>query len=128
MQKNSMSGITFWMIKNPQIVTKEKSVLDAAKKMAKADSDCIIIIEDKKPIGIFTEADLVKKIVAKKKDPEKTSVGKVMTSPIETVPETAAYTEVLSLMRTKNYRHMPVTNDAGELEGLLTLRSLIQNT
>ena len=65
-----MVDISFWMVDNPATVERGETVFNAIKQMYDKNSDSVIITADNKPIGIFTEKDLLRKIVAQEKDPK----------------------------------------------------------
>lgn len=121
-----MVDITFWMIKDPATTTKDTTIFDAVQIMKNKNSDAIIIVEQNKPLGIFTERDLLKKVVAERKNPDITKIQDVMTSPIATITKEKPYPEVLAHMKEKNYRHIPVVDDSGVIIGLVTLQGLIK--
>jgi len=122
-----MVDITYWMEKDTPVIARGGIVFDAVIAMKDKNSDAILITENEKPIGIFTERDLLRKVVAEKKDPSLLKVDDVMTSPIETIDESSGYSEVLNSMKTRNFRHMPVVNKDQKLIGLVTLQSLIKS-
>jgi len=74
-------------------------------------------------IGIFTERDLTKRVVALGRDPRRTRLGEVMTSGPTTLPPDAMAIEALSFMQKQNFRHMPVVQD-GCLVGMVSIRDL----
>ena len=78
---------------------------------------------DQKPLGIFTERDVLNKIVGGERDPKKTLIQEVMTSPIETVNANRPVMEVFKLFAERDYRHLPVTTNDGRIIGVLSLRS-----
>jgi CBS domain-containing protein len=121
-----MVDITYWMNKDPATVSQDASVFKAVTIMKDKDADYIIIIESGRPLGIFTETDLLKKVVARKKNPSETKIKDVMTSPIETIHKNSQYADVLNTMKEKNYRHVPVVDEFSKLIGVVTLSGLIK--
>ncbi|MBI3313259.1 MAG: CBS domain-containing protein [Candidatus Omnitrophica bacterium] len=83
----------------------------------------IVIDTEKKPLGIFTERDLLNKVVAQEKDPKTTLLKEVMTAPIETVNISRPVLEVFKLFAERDFRHLPVSLDDGRIVGVLSLRS-----
>ncbi len=77
-------------------------------------------------IGIFSERDLMFRVVGAGLDPEKTAVRQVMTEDLETVSTETDSSDALSLMVSKHIRHLPVVDDDGNLAGLLSIRNLLQ--
>jgi CBS domain-containing protein len=81
---------------------------------------CTIVLEDDALVGIFTERDILARVVAAGLDPKTTSVRDVMTSPVRTVTAATAVDEVMSLMFEKNIRHIPVTEN-GRVVSLISI-------
>jgi CBS domain-containing protein len=121
-----MVDITYWMIPNPPTISESGNIFQAAKLMKDNNVDAVFIVQDNKPIGIFTERDLLRKVVAEKKNVDLTRVSEVMTHPVETLPKNCQYMEVISLMKQKKYRHMPIVDETGKLIGLVTLEGLVK--
>jgi len=74
------------------------SILDAMEKMVAKRVGRVIVTEKQVPVGIFTEQDVLKRVVNKKLDAKKTSIKKVMTAPIRAVHEEASIVDVLGNM------------------------------
>ena len=102
-------------------------VLTAAKRMALANVGCLIVISGEKPIGILTERDLVKKIVAKAADPQAVNVGEVMSSPLVTISPEASLRDAASLMLKSGVKRLPVTSNE-RLEGIITDTDLVSGS
>ncbi|MEM4267833.1 MAG: CBS domain-containing protein [Candidatus Woesearchaeota archaeon] len=104
----------------------EEKVITAAKIMAKKSISCIIVVKGKKPIGIITERDLLKKLVVEGKDPTKTLVKEVMSKPVVTVPPESDFVPTGELMKRKGVRRFPVVDDNGNLIGLVTQTDILE--
>ena len=102
-------------------------VLTAAKRMALANVGCLIVVSGEKPIGILTERDLVKKIVAKATDPQAVKVGEVMSSPLVTISPEASLRDAASLMLKSGVKRLPVTSN-GRLVGIITDTDLVSGS
>ena len=102
-------------------------ILTAAKRMALANVGCLIVISGEKPIGILTERDLVKKIVAKAADPQAVKVGDVMSSPLVTISPEASLRDAASLMLKSGVKRLPVTSNE-RLEGIITDTDLVSGS
>lgn len=87
----------------------ESTVRDAALLMEQHNIGAILVTEGKVLVGIFTERDLVCRVVAKTLDPAATALSAVMTKDPDTVgPDTKAL-DALRKMEDGGYRHLPVT-------------------
>ena len=102
-------------------------VLTAAKRMALANVGCLIVVSGEKPIGILTERDLVKKIVAKATDPQAVKVGDIMSSPLVTISPEASLRDAASLMLKSGVKRLPVTSN-GRLVGIITDTDLVSGS
>ncbi len=99
------------------------SVRQAAKLMAERHIGAVLITADGRLEGIFTERDVLNKIVAPGRDPEAVKLAEVMTRNPDTVSPDASALDTLIRMQTKGYRHVPVVDD-GELIGIVSVRDL----
>ena len=115
------------MSTNPVMINKKASVLDATKEMKSERVGSIIIVEDGKPIGVLTESDILRKIVAEEKDPSKISVEEVMSKPPITISPDATIEEAVRLMGKHKIRRLPVV-DKGKLVGMVTEKDIMQSS
>ncbi len=100
----------------------DDSVLNAALLMTNLRIGALVIT-DKGKIGIFTERDLLRRVVAQRRDPASATLRDVMTSPVVTCrPETSLF-ECLAVLERKNVRHLPIVDDTGVC-GLITNRDI----
>jgi CBS domain-containing protein len=104
-------------------LTADVTVRHAAKTMAERHIGAVLITSNGKLEGIFTERDVLNRVVAPGKDPDTVKVGEVMTRNPDTVTPEATALDTLIRMQTKGYRHLPVVND-GELVGIISVRDL----
>ena len=108
-------------------VDQEGTVLEAAKLMVQNARGSVLATASGKPVGILTERDILKKVVAKSMDPGKTKVKEVMTSPPVTIDYDRPLREAIDLMVRKGLRRMLVTQD-GEIVGIFTMRDIVKQT
>ncbi len=103
-----------------------KSVYDAAKMIVANDRGSIVVTRGSESIGILTERDVMKKVVAKSLDPKSTKVKDVMTSPPVTIDKGRPLREAIEVMNRKRVRRMLVTEN-GKIIGIFTLRDIIRH-
>ncbi len=108
-------------------VDENSSVLDAAKRMVQEDRGSVIATRGGERVGILTERDLLRKVLAKGLDPNKTKVKDAMTSPPISVDEKEPLRKAIELMNRKGVRRMLVT-EHGKVTGIFTLRDIIKYT
>jgi len=97
------------------------SVREAARQMKAHGCGSVLVTEGTRLLGIFTERDLVNKIVADGRDPDATTAGEVMTANPKTVESDEAAIVALRMMDDGGFRHLPVVDD-GRVVGVLSRR------
>jgi CBS domain-containing protein len=116
--------------RNVVIVSKSEPVSEAIKLMRSHHVGDVIIVESIEetsiPVGILTDRDIVMEILAEDVDPEAVSIGDVMSYELVTVTEKTKLIDTIKLMRDKGVRRLPVVNEKGGLEGLLTVDDLLE--
>jgi len=105
----------------------ELDILSAAKKMATANVGSLIVVSRKTPIGILTERDLVKKIVAQATNPKSVKVAEIMSTPIVTISPEASLREAAALMLKSGVKRLPVISN-GKLVGIITDTDLVSGS
>jgi len=78
-------------------------------------------------VGMFSERDLMLRVVSEKRDPEGTRVRDVMTSPVETIRRDATADDALKVMLEKHIRHLPIVERDGTLCGMVSMRNLLHD-
>lgn len=105
-------------------VSPEASVRDAAKLMAEKGIGCLLVESNEEMVGIVTERDMLKRVIAKGLSPDETLIYEVMTKELKTVDyDTDIYT-ISEIFNKQNIRRLPVTKD-GKIVGILTSRDVI---
>ncbi len=114
------------MKSSPVSTLSDATVSDVVKKMSAGNFGAILVVNEGLLEGIFTERDLLKKVVAEGKNPETTLVKEVATlSPI-TVTETTDIKECATILKDNNFRHLPVVDDAGKAIGIISSRDFFE--
>jgi CBS domain-containing protein len=93
--------------------------------MSQSEVGAVAVIEGRKVVGIFTERDLMTRVVIQRRDPGETTIGDVMTSPALTVDRDATVEQAASVMRSKHVRHLVVVDEDGDLLGIVSLRQVL---
>lgn len=101
-------------------VSEEASVLDAVKVMADRRIGSVVVKSGERVTGIFTERDVLNRVVAVQKDTREVRVRDVMSSPVACCQLDTKLTECRSVMASKKLRHLPVVED-GELVGMISI-------
>ncbi len=103
--------------------TAKSTVFEAACVMTRAHSGSVLILDDGGgPLGIFTERDLLTKVVAKSLDPAATPVSAVMTRNPMTIPPDMSVCNAVLLMKERRFRHLPIVTASGKVVGMFSFR------
>ena len=105
-------------------VDRKTTVLDAARTMNQRRIGAVVVGDGDRVVGIFTERDILNRIVAVGKDPKTTAVGEVMTSPMACCRRDTPLAECKTVMRQKRIRHLPVVED-GKLYGMISAGDIL---
>ncbi|MBX3716797.1 MAG: CBS domain-containing protein [Burkholderiales bacterium] len=100
------------------------TVAKAAKLMVKKNVGAVMVVTEKRLVGIFTERDAVFRVIAAGRDPQATTIGEVMTPDPVTVEPNEIFGRVLLAMHEQGFRHMPVVEN-GEPVGIVSSRSAL---
>jgi CBS domain-containing protein len=122
-----MSSILLKMAQRPAVsVARDATVMAAIRLMFQKRVGAAIVLERGRPAGIFTERDVMAKVVLNKLNPETTPVSEVMTSPVIPIHVDATVGDALRVMIDRHIRHLPIVDsDAGVL-GMLSMRHLMR--
>jgi signal-transduction protein with cAMP-binding, CBS, and nucleotidyltransferase domain len=107
-------------------VDESSTVRQAVALMNERGVSSIIVTAGGKPVGIFTERDVLKRVAAPEIDLDTVKIGSVMTAPLLTMPRSAVIGDVLAEMYRRDIRNMPVQGDRGELVGLIAMPEVLQ--
>lgn len=108
-------------VKGHEVVTvsPESTVIDASRLMNQAGIGGVVVVESEKVVGVFTERDVLRRVVSDQRDPTKTPVSDVMTRDVVTVRPDTTLAGCSSLITAKRIRHIPVVDDGG-MCGIIT--------
>jgi len=111
------------MVREVITIDEESTVREAAEIMNKFEIGCLIAVRKGKAVGIITERDLLKRVVAEARDVDKTKVKDVMSSPLVVVEPNMELEEAVKLMFQMKIKKLPVV-DGKRLVGLVTLTDI----
>jgi CBS domain-containing protein len=104
-------------------VSPDASVLEAIRAMNEHKIGALLVSVDHQLAGIFTERDVLSRVVDPGRDPNTTRVEEVMTRQLVVVRPSTTVEEAMAVMTEKRCRHLPVV-DGGELQGLVSIGDL----
>jgi len=105
-------------------IDSRRSVLDAARFMMEHNIGALPVLRDGKLAGIFSERDIMNRVVAAGRTPGLTSVAEVMTANPREVGLDESVEECLFIMHEFGFRHLPIV-EGKELKGLVSLRDIV---
>ena len=115
------------MTANPTCCTRETPLTDVAKMMVDCDCGQIPVVEskqDKRPIGVVTDRDIVVRMVAEGRDPCCGTAADCMSSDVKTVEESSSLRDAVCLMEAEQIRRLPVVDGSGKLVGIVAVADL----
>ena len=105
-------------------IGRDASIMEAALAMNQHKIGALVVTDEGRVVGIFTERDVLRRVVTEARDPAETQVGDVMTSEVACCQPSTKITEARSVMKNRRIRHLPVVNSARELEGMISIGDL----
>jgi CBS domain-containing protein len=114
------------IVKNRELfhVEEDQTVADVARHMADLHVGAILVLNRGQLRGVFSERDLMKRVVLERLNPDETPVREVMTKALATIDEEASVEDALQAMESNNCRHLPVTRGS-RVVAFLSMRDLM---
>jgi len=114
------------LLKNQVVISThpEQTVLEVVRLMVSHNIGAVPVLQRGELVGIFSERDLMNRVVVDGKDPARTAVGQVMTDDPMTVEPGDSLETCMTLMRRHGFRHLPVCVGR-ELRGVVSLRDIL---
>jgi CBS domain-containing protein len=106
------------------VVQRQSSVVEAVQMMTARNIGAVPVVDEERLVGIFTERDVMARVVAVGLDPKSTQVGEVMSPDLVTADVRDTCDTCLRRMQQARVRHLIVLNN-GRLAGILSLRDLL---
>jgi CBS domain-containing protein len=107
-------------------VQETQSVCDVARRMAELHVGAILVVDDGDLRGVFSERDLMTRVVIEGLNPSTTPVSRVMSTNIATVDESSSLEEAMDSMKAHGCRHLPVMRGS-KVVGFLSMRDLMNH-
>ncbi|MEO9365170.1 MULTISPECIES: cyclic nucleotide-binding/CBS domain-containing protein [Candidatus Nitrosocaldus] len=119
-----MKRVTEIMSEGPvDVVEKGLNVFYAANVMRERARGSLVVVDDGKPVGIVTERDIVRRVVAEGRSPSATKVGDIMSTPLISVGPEATVAAAVRIMYENGIRRLPVVEN-DRVVGMLTVTDL----
>jgi CBS domain-containing protein len=107
-------------------VSRTATVMEAVELMAAARVGSVLVVDDDRLEGIFSERDVMLRVVMENRDPRATEVEEVMTSPVHSISNRTTGDEALRIMLQEHIRHLPVVDDKGRAQAIVGMRNLLE--
>jgi CBS domain-containing protein len=107
-------------------VEESDSVAAVVRRMAELNLGAIMVMGGGQLRGVFSERDLMRRVVLEGRDPERTVVERVMTTSVATVEDSATVEQAMEAMQTHGCRHLPVMKGSA-VAGFLSMRDVIHH-
>jgi CBS domain-containing protein len=105
-------------------IGKAATVLEAALLMNEHKIGSLVVLEEGRVVGIFTERDVLRRVVGEERSPGTTLVGEVMTTEVACCTLATTIEEARGAMKNRRVRHLPLVDDEGRLQGLVSIGDL----
>jgi CBS domain-containing protein len=113
--------------KPPLITEPSTSIHDVVQLMRDNRRGVVLIAENGRLTGIFTERDVLMKIAGTRVDLKRTPVRNFMTADPDTLPPESSIAYAINKMVSEGYRHIPLVDEAGRPAGVVSMRDLIEH-
>lgn len=100
------------------------TVLAATQLMNRHKIGAVVVEDDNQVVGMFTERDVLRRVVAEQRDPAQTTVRQVMTDKVVCCTPDNPVDDVRAIMRNQRIRHLPVVNEDGSIHAMLSIGDL----
>ncbi|MEM1107637.1 MAG: CBS domain-containing protein [Planctomycetota bacterium] len=106
------------------IIRPQASVLAASELMNKHKVGALVVLENERVCGMFTERDIMRRVVAEQRDPAVTRVREVMTDRVVTCSPSDSIAQTRNVFMEKRIRHLPVLDSQQHLVGMISIGDL----
>lgn len=107
-------------------VTPDQSVLRALEVMAEVDVGALLVLDEKRLVGVFSERDYARKVILQGKASRYTKVSEVMTGKVVYVKQDSTVEECMAIMSEKHIRHLPVLDDNQMVIGIVSIGDVVK--
>lgn len=113
------------MNRNVTLIHPDKTVKYAGQILKAVDISCVVVVDRDRPLGIITERDIVRKVVASGRNPEELKVSDIMTPGLVTMRKDNTVEEAVDLMEKSRIKKIPIEED-GKIIGIVTMTDMMK--
>ncbi|MDO6386775.1 MULTISPECIES: CBS domain-containing protein [Uliginosibacterium] len=106
-------------------VSPASTVFDALTLMSSKDVSAVLVLENERLVGIFTERDYARKLILQGRSSKDTRIGDLMTQNLLTISPSQTVDDVMAIMTENRFRHLPVV-ERGQLIGIVTIGDAVK--
>lgn len=110
------------------VVSPKDTVFHALTVMAQHDVGAVLVLDGEELVGIFSERDYARKVTLLGKSSQDTQVKEIMSEKVAYVTPSRSLQECMALMTEKHFRHLPVLDDNGGVQGIISIGDLVKET
>lgn len=116
--------------KHKEVITvaPHRPVFDALVILAEYQIGALVVVENEKMVGIFSERDYAREVILKGRSSKTTEIYDVMTHNVVSGKPSDTVQDAMRVMTSRNFRHLPVVSDDGKVVGILSLGDLAKET
>lgn len=103
----------------------DSTVYKALEQLFEKNISALLVMEDEKALGIFTERDYARKVVLKGKSSKETLIKEIMTAELITVPEDCTIEDAMRIMTKNHIRHLPIMK-GDKLAGIISIGDVVK--
>jgi CBS domain-containing protein len=107
-------------------VSETDTVAEVARRMAEQNVGAILVLDEGRLRGIFSERDIMKRVVLERRNPDTTFVSEVMSTDLVTIDELSTVEDAMEAMQAHQCRHLPVTRGSNVV-AFLSMRDLMNH-
>ncbi len=112
--------------RKPFYVDPSMSVRQVVDYLVEKRVGAVAVCDGPNVIGVFSERDLMRRVVHAGLNVNETSITEVMTKDVFSVPNTVSHSQAMTLMLDKNFRHLAVKDEDGRFKGFVSMRELLE--
>ena len=102
-------------------ITPHETVLEATQKMNQHRIGAMVVMDGERVAGIFTERDVLQRVIGEMRNPSDIAVGEVMTRDVVCCAPDTSLEEMSEIMRSRRIRHIPICDEDGKLMGMISI-------
>jgi CBS domain-containing protein len=109
------------------VTSPDSTVYDSLALLAQHEVGALVVVEDNRPVGLFSERDYARKVILKSLSSHDVLVRDIMASPVICVDTSLTVDKAMGIMTERRVRHLPVLDDNAQLTGIVSIGDLVKD-